>query len=299
MKKLLALFWMALLCFALPQAVWANTLPSRWEGTSGNELRVAEGCPVQVKRERLTFRVNPRKAGYTAESTVTAVYALYNPTDAVCTFPAVFPVVLTRRQQAMDEQAVLLNGEPLPVTAYQADYSEQKILDGLTPSQLLENCVPENVWKDYVQGNDSTGIRLLAFELELQPGETAKLQLQTVTEAFMEEERIFSRIPTETRYTFYYYLSPAQYWGSFENITIDLRLSPKAPVLADSSLCFIPAGPCRYIYHGDALPDGELIFTAKSTILLTVLRWLTRLGQLLCAVIILLYIYRRICKKDA
>ena len=115
----------------------------------------------------------------------------------------------------------------------------------------------------------------------------------------MEEERIFSRIPTETRYTFYYYLSPAQYWGSFENITIDLRLSPKAPVLADSSLCFIPAGPCRYIYHGDALPDGELIFTAKSTILLTVLRWLTRLGQLLCAVIILLYIYRRICKKDA
>lgn len=223
-KRLLSLFWLTLLCFAIPQAVFANTLPSRWEGTSGHELRTAEDCPIQVKKERLSFRIDSRKRNYTARATITAAYSLYNPTDETCRFPAVFPVVLTDGQETPDSGTILLNGEPLPFDMQEAYYSEQEIWDGLTAVQLLEDAFAENIWNDDISGKDNIRVLLLTFELELPPGETTELQVNTITQAFMEQDRVFTYIPVETRYTFYYYLSPAQYWKSFEDIAIDLRL---------------------------------------------------------------------------
>ena len=47
-----------------PLSVSANAMPSTWAGTGGLELWVAEDCPVEVERERLTLRLDAKQGTY-------------------------------------------------------------------------------------------------------------------------------------------------------------------------------------------------------------------------------------------
>ena len=46
-----------------PLSASANAMPSTWAGTGGLELWVAEDCPVEVERERLTLRLDGARVG--------------------------------------------------------------------------------------------------------------------------------------------------------------------------------------------------------------------------------------------
>lgn len=278
------LLLLALFCL-FPASVSANAMPSTWDGTGGLELRAAEDCPVEVERERLTLRLDGRKTRYTLGCGIEAVYTLYNPADTACSFPAVFPVVLADGQPEPDAEAVRLDGEPLDFEIRSVSHPEEEIWDGLTAEELLEGAVPADSGRE-----DGAQVRLLLFQLELGPGETRQLSVETGMLAFMEQER-WGYLPLSTRYTFYYYLSPARYWADFGEICIDLRLSDAAPLLSDSSLDFFPVAPGRYFYRGGSLPEGELVFTVRSSYLMTAVIWMNRLGVLVCLAIIARRVY--------
>ena len=264
-----------------PLSVSANAMPSTWAGTGGLELWVAEDCPVEVERERLTLRLDGRKTRYTLGCGIEAVYTLHNPADTACSFPAVFPVVLADGQPEPGAEAVRLDGEPLDFEIRSVSHPEEEIWDGLTAEELLEGVVPTDSGRE-----DGAQVRLLLFQLELGPGETRQLSVETGMLAFMEQERL-GYLPLSTRYTFYYFLSPAQYWADFGEICIDLRLSDAAPLLSDSSLDLFPVAPGRYLYRGGSLPEGELVFTVRSSYLMTAVIWLNRLGIAAALVLII------------
>ena len=242
-RIIISAFCFFFLLAAFPGEVSANAMPYTWDGVRGSEMLVAEDCPIQVEGERLLFELDSQKTKYTLGSSVTAVYSLYNLTDAACSVPAVFPVVAARD-------------------------SEQEILNGLTPAELLDRCLPEFQEESGVEPS----VRLLDFSVSLAPGETVRLEIRSGIQAFMERDTIFRYCTTETRYTFHYFLSPARYWDSFRNLEIELRLSGEAPVLADSSLPFRRTGWRRYVYQSDGLPEGDLQFTAVSSVWITLLR---------------------------
>lgn len=280
------LLLLALFCL-FPVSVSANAMPSTWAGTGGLELRAAEDCPVEVERERLTLRLDGRKTRYTLGCGIEAVYTLYNPADTACSFPAVFPVVLADGQPEPDAEAVRLDGEPLDFEIRSVSHPEEEIWDGLTAEELLEGAVPADAGRE-----DGAQVRLLLFQLELGPGERRQLSVETGMLAFMEQER-WGYLPLTTRYTFYYYLSPARYWADFGEICIDLRLSDAAPLLSDSSLPFFPVASGRYLYRGGSLPEGELVFTVRSSYLMTAVIWLNRLGIAVCLAVALRELVRR------
>ena len=267
-RIIISAFCFFFLLAAFPGKVSANAMPYTWDGVRGSEMLVAEDCPIQVEGERLLFELDSQKTKYTLGSSVTAVYSLYNLTDAACSVPAVFPVVAARDSEERDSWEVLRNGEPLPFRVLSARASEQEFLNGLAPAELLDRCLPEFQEESGVEPS----VRLLDFSVSLAPGETVRLEIRSGIQAFMERDTIFRYCTTETRYTFHYFLSPARYWDSFRNLEIELRLSGEAPVLADSSLPFRRTGWRRYVYQSDSLPEGDLQFTAVSSVWITLLR---------------------------
>ena len=75
----------------------ANSAPAYWSGTGGSGVvAVYDGgqCPVEVKNETLTFRIPDLPLASTDgyESSVTAEYELYNPTDEDIRLTLFFPV---------------------------------------------------------------------------------------------------------------------------------------------------------------------------------------------------------------
>ena len=281
-KMILSLFLLAILAVFRPERVSANALPYQWEGAQGSEILVMEDCPLQVKGETLLFQLEPQTSGHTLQSAVTAVYSLYNPTNEPCTVPAVFPIIAAQRLE--NEQQVLLNGEPLPC-------------------RLLPDSEPWQEWTagffnlPEEEGYSGAEIRLLDFTLELAPGETARLEVRSATQAFMERDVVFHYVTTDTRYTFYYFLSPAQYWDSFEKLEIELQLSSAAPVLTETSLPFRWAGFRKYRYESSGLPQGELSFTASLPAWIWVLRIVLGIVLAVAAILLIVRIKRWLSRK--
>lgn len=293
MKKRLFLVLLLVLYFVITaQTVSANALPYSWEGTTGSELFVMEDCPIQVSAEHLSFDLDAQKTGFTLRSAVTAAYSLYNPAQEPCTVSAVFPVI-TEPDDGKDteSQEILLDGEPIAFNLLAAPLSEEALLDEIQPSQLLTQGIPLEMWD--TEENGEPQILLLDFQLTVAPKETAALEIHTITQAFMERDVVLDYFTTETRYTFHYFLSPAQYWDDFQNLTVDLHLSPAAPVLKDSSLDFQWVGGRRYRYQSDSLPEGELQFTVLSSVWISLLR----VAALLALGIVLLFLAAKIRRR--
>lgn len=101
MKRLTDLLIFALcILLALSPAVHANSGPTSWEGTTASGIQVDfEECPIQVEHETLTFDIPEFPLEYYSNAgefrnysaSVTAEYALFNPTDADVTIRLLFP----------------------------------------------------------------------------------------------------------------------------------------------------------------------------------------------------------------
>ena len=79
----------------------ANSAPAYWAGVNGSGVVVAEGqfsdgdCPIEVAREDLTLKISQLPdpvSGDLGESSVTASYTFYNPTDDAVVMTLFFPV---------------------------------------------------------------------------------------------------------------------------------------------------------------------------------------------------------------
>ncbi|MCI8601497.1 MAG: hypothetical protein HFE45_07880 [Oscillospiraceae bacterium] len=241
-------------------------MPYSSKGAEGYELAPMENCPIQVKKERLTLKVTEQvKDIYQLPCDITAAYSLYNPTSSAQTLSVVFPIVLpdqTRTdaaslQKILQNSSILFKNKPVPFqsrTLKRGSAAEAALADG-----LLER------FGNFKGPSHSQGVSpyilLLDFTIDFEPDETAELRVCTTMTAYMERSVIFNYYTTNKTYTFYYLFSPAQYWGSFEDLTVDLRISAAAPYLTASTPKLWWAGPRRYLYKSAALPKSDLRFT--------------------------------------
>lgn len=304
-KTALLIFFFVLHFIIVADTVSANTMPIGWNGANGGELFVMEDCPIRVSKERLYFKLDSRKTRYTLQSAVTAVYSLNNPTNDLCTISAMFPVIAgldhedpartsLDDQEDQDGQEIFLNGEPIPFKIMTAALSEEELFQ-IHPAELLKRCMPLEKWDYYHNGDPQ--VLLLVFELTLAPNAMADLEISTTTQAFMERDVVFNYFTTKTSYTFQYFLSPAQYWDSFEDLIIELRLSSVAPVLQESSLPFRWVGGRRYRYQNDSLPEGELQFTVISSIWIVLFRIVAGILLMIGFILLTAKIRRRLMNK--
>ena len=58
--------------------------------------------------------------------------------------------------------------------------------------------------------------------------------------------------------TFLYYLTPANNWNDFKDLTINLELSSDLPVISKSTLDFIKIENNKYEYKSDTMPNVNL-----------------------------------------
>ncbi len=277
MKKIILLILFTIVSIIFSGKVSANTAPIGWEGSRGTEPRPLEDCPIEVEKERLEFKLESRMESYTIRSRVKAVYSLHNPTDSDYTLTAVFPVI-TGFGDGQDPlyQKIRLNGEEIPYKAWIVDESRdgksEKILDSLTLEEMLKRrkaFTPQDTYFEH----GPYPILMLEFDAEIPPGETYRLEITTKTTAFMERDPMFTYGTKQVRYTFLYYLSPAQYWADFKDLDVVIKTSSAAPVLMESNLDFHWAGWRRYRFHSGTLPAGELSFTVKKSFWYTPVRW--------------------------
>lgn len=276
-KKIILLILFTIVSIIFSGKVSANTAPIGWEGSRGTEPRPLEDCPIEVEKERLEFKLESRMESYTIRSRVKAVYSLHNPTDSDYTLTAVFPVI-TGFGDGQDPlyQKIRLNGEEIPYKAWIVDESRdgksEKILDSLTLEEMLKRrkaFTPQDTYFEH----GPYPIIMLEFDAEIPPGETYRLEITTKTTAFMERDPMFTYGTKQVRYTFLYYLSPAQYWADFKDLDVVIKTSSAAPVLMESNLDFHWAGWRRYRFHSGTLPAGELSFTVKKSFWYTPVRW--------------------------
>ena len=120
-------------------------------------------------------------------------------------------------------------------------------------------------------GTDGYGdqnLVLITFPLRAAPYQTGKLEISSVTSAQSSHELVTPfHIITQSEYTFQYFLSPAKHWADFKDLTITIHAPMAAPFLIDSSLDFHLRGFNTYTAHYDTLPDGNLTFTLKRSML--------------------------------
>lgn len=122
--------------FGMRTKASAESAPSYWSGANGSGVvAVYEGgeCPVEVKRETLTFSITDLPLvsfdGY--NSTVTAEYELYNPTPRDVTLSLFFPLGLrpSYYETYQEEGAILPGAEAYSVTVERGGKTQAAEID--------------------------------------------------------------------------------------------------------------------------------------------------------------------------
>lgn len=266
----------------------ANTAPIAWDGTPGSEPYPLSGCPIRVSAERLAFDLDARAYGYTLRATVKAAYRLENPTAAPYAMRAVFPFIAgDRTAQDLSHQEVRLNGESLPYTVWevaQQEGEQPQPLMALSLEEMLKRRKPFTPEKEALFGSPRP-LLLLEFEATVPAGEPAELEITARMAAEMQRDPLWTYGTAETRYTFCYFLSPAQYWADFKNLDVTVKTTSAAPILTGGSMPFRPAGWRRYRAKSEELPGGELSFTVKHAFWYAPLRWAACLALIAAALV--------------
>ena len=68
---------------------------------------------------------------------------------------------------------------------------------------------------------------------------------------------------SDNMYKLLYYLTPANYWSDFTDLTINLTVDSDMPKIESSSVEFEKVGKNEYQYKADALPNDELEITVE------------------------------------
>ena len=100
----------------------ANSALTKWGGKDANGVMMTSDCPIIVEHETLTFNINelpePDPLANTdgLDSSVTAEYTFYNPSDTEITAKLAFPfgVVKSTDYNSADEKySITVNGQKI------------------------------------------------------------------------------------------------------------------------------------------------------------------------------------------
>jgi len=120
MRRCLRPITAAVAVFSLSAVLFANSGPVFWQGYPSSEvMSVAEGSPIRVESENLTFDFSGSEAaGYSVDGKVTAVYEMVNPTAEQQSVQMAFPFVGTLAGLSSEDIAVAADNRILPYVAY-------------------------------------------------------------------------------------------------------------------------------------------------------------------------------------
>jgi len=176
-------------------------------------------------------------------------------------------------EEIPDIYAFLYSHFETQVEAYERDY-KRRFYDNMNLSAYLPACF--NRWLHDLEKKDMTvkgkiirtslndsmidelrlrnAVGVIVYELNLKAHETAVVAVEYdyATGGKCKNDGIFRNR------TVRYYLTPAKYYESFKDLTINLTLGEADVKLTESSLSFAKTGKKTYQYKSDELPDKEL-----------------------------------------
>lgn len=296
MRRMSLLLCLILILF--PVAAQANGLPAGWTNPPGFDLSAVESESVSIIREVLTYDLSQSNMGYFApDADVTATYWMQTDSLEPETVTMVFVYVghimydmdeemfvnATWDQEQLDIQLRYLpelvyynfdGGEMILIedTRVNKSPSFQDILNSLNKSVSPEEA--EYYWDYYGDAEKhildpdskeehvylSWGVKLLLFDITLEPGTTHELMVNFPQIATRE------RTTFSVDYSFLYYLEPASYWKSFNDLTIEV-LVPRGYKLHSSNLELTNVDSNRdyTLWQGQFpnLPEENLLFSVR------------------------------------
>lgn len=163
---------------------------------------------------------------------------------------------LDQTQESVQPKAYLI--------AYLKDKSNNETLEFIDDTQLL------NIIKYYIHSDvsgylsaweiisyaESDRMMAIVYEVKFAANETKTIKVGYLINGTMDK--------TETatpKYSFEYLLTPASYWSSFKDLTIEVITPISAPYIIESSVAFNLLTDNHYQVKLETLPDEELTFT--------------------------------------
>lgn len=241
-------FAIALCVFVLASTLMFQILPTKANANSvaptqnsvGSGVIFEKNDVVAVKSEVLDIEIGEKIA------TITAKYVMVN---------------LTNQKQDIETMFIspILNGEKSEFELYQngtrIEFTEKFYkISGDSKIDL-------NDWENAIIADE---------EIENPDYDQPLISAVSYVMSFEPNEEIESTVKYDYRLGgrkewahVEYLLTPAKYWNSFSDLTINLTLEKTRPVLEYSSVDFKKTGDLTYQAKLDTLPDDELTFRVK------------------------------------
>ncbi len=251
MRKLV-IFVIAILIVAcsMPIVASANSAPPDYTGV-GSGVTFDTCHDIEIASEVLDIVFSQRTA------TVIASYTMVNLTDSSQEIDAMFilPAQDTGRGYkctvTQDDSALSYTTSNY---AY-ADYNTSLTIDDW--QYIVENGYETDGATPY-----DLAIATVNYTMHFEPNATS-----TVVVSY--DTQLGGNISYATTVKLKYYLTPAQYWADFGNITINLTLDELHPALDKNatSLDFVKTGKYTYQYTSSSLPNTELNILARQSLI--------------------------------
>ncbi len=293
MKKIIYLLLITTMLIAVccvPIVAQANAAAPDITGV-GSGVTFDTYYDIEVTSEVLDIVFDDRTA------TVTATYTMVNLTDSSLDVDTMF--ILPAEDIGNSYRcAVTQDGNALAYTTSNYSYADYDTSLTIEDWQyIVENGYEGGEVNDYL-----LQIATVNYTMSFEATATSTIVVSYDTQ-------LGGAISYSTTVELLYYLTPAQYWADFSNLTINLTLDENHPSLDKSrtSLDFAKTGDCTYQYTSNTLPDTELTivaqqsawdrFSSSATVLLLFAGTVVIImGAILCAVVVAVLLIVRVVK---
>lgn len=250
MKKKLIIIILTILVIAscLPTVALANAAAPDSTGV-GSGVTFDTYYDIEVASEVLDIVFSNRTA------TVTATYTMVNLTDDSLEVDTMF--ILPAEDTGKGYKCtVIQDGNTLMYTTSNyiyAGYNTSLTLDDW--QYIVENGYEVDEYSMY-----ELQIATVNYTMSFAPNATSTIVVSYDTQ-------LGGEVSYSTTVELLYYLTPAQYWADFSDLTINLTLDELHPSLYtySTSLDFTQTGEYTYQYTSDTLPDTELTIVARES----------------------------------
>ena len=268
MRRIFILLISLLLCLGIPMGASANSGPIYQRGyPSSDSYLVRMDSPIQVEKENLLFDFSENLFSHDdINCKVTAQYFMKNPTKSNQIAEMAFPFSGVVNKQDLDSIKISVNNKKIPFRIYSVGSVEDPYMNSEDPEveynlpSILKSITkkPLNL-KDFRKQLDSGFYRkiiVLVYTVSFPPNSDVQLKVEYIAQGSMSKKET-----STPQYKFTYFLSPAQYWSSFKNLTIEVKTSKYNPYILRSNIEFANTSPNVYNAAFATLPNNDLTFT--------------------------------------
>ena len=237
------------LSFMLALLISINIIPTVAYANSAMPIQNSQGTgivfelndEIAVKSEVLDIEIIDEMAK------ITAIYNMINLTDKEISVESMFIAPYFAEESY---------GFVVEIDDEKVDY-ESKIF-----GEYSEFEIDENNWQYVIENSDigskyDNGIQTVKYNMNFEPND--EIEVMVSYDYIMSQDTASS----DNMYKLLYYLTPANYWSDFTDLTINLTVDSDMPKIESSSVEFEKVGKNEYQYKADALPNDELEITVE------------------------------------